>query len=199
MTAAAPPPTSPTPPGWSYNPAAWSQRLPIVVLAVIGFVLASYLAIYQWRNAYDWVPLETVWDPFFSGPPSARNGSERILNSPTSRLLPPPFTDAFLGALGYLADAVTGVIGGVRRWQTMPWIVILFGLLVGPLGGVSIFLVMLQPLLYDTFCTICCVTAILSIVMIGPAMDEMLASCQYLKRVRQEGKPFWPAFWGRNA
>jgi hypothetical protein len=35
------------PPGWSYNPAAWSQRTPIVVLAAVGFVLAAYLALYQ--------------------------------------------------------------------------------------------------------------------------------------------------------
>ena len=37
------------PPGWDYNPATWPQRLPIIVLAMIGFVIATYLALYQWR------------------------------------------------------------------------------------------------------------------------------------------------------
>ena len=35
-----------------------------------------------------------------------------------------------------------------------------------------------------------------SVLMIGPAMDEVLASLQYLKRVRAEGGSVWRAFWG---
>ena len=37
--------TAPT--GWSYNPSAWPQRVPIIVLALIGAAIASYLAAYQ--------------------------------------------------------------------------------------------------------------------------------------------------------
>ena len=85
------------PVGWNYDPSEWSQRIPIVVLAVVGFVIASYLALYQLRV------FPTVWEPFFG------DGSLKILNSGVSRILPIP--DAALGALGYLADAVTGVIG----------------------------------------------------------------------------------------
>ena len=40
-----------------------------------------------------------------------------------------PITDGFLGFLGYVFDALFGLIGGVLRWRTMPWVVILFGLL----------------------------------------------------------------------
>jgi hypothetical protein len=29
------------PPGWEYNPASWSQRLPIIGLALLGFGIAS--------------------------------------------------------------------------------------------------------------------------------------------------------------
>src|SRR5687767_11070331 len=72
------------PPGWDYNPAAWSQRIPIVVLAVIGFLIASYLALYQLKV------FDTVWEPFFG------NGSKKILNSPISHALPIP--DGALGA-----------------------------------------------------------------------------------------------------
>lgn len=172
------------PPGWDYNPASWSQRLPIVGLALAGFGIAFYLALYQWR-VVGW-----VWEPFFG------QGSVRVLNSKVSHMLPHPFTDAFLGALGYLADAVTGVIGGRARWRTMPWIVILFGLLVGPLGAVSILLVILQPVMFDAFCTLCLATAAISVLMIGPAMDEFLASCQHLRRAKAEGRSAWRTFWG---
>ena len=170
------------PPGWDYNPAKWSQRIPIVVLALIGFAIAMYLALYQWRV------FDTVWEPFFGG------GSVTILNSWVSKISPVP--DAFLGALGYFADAVTGVIGGRARWRTMPWVVIIFGLLVGPLGAISILLVILQPVLFDAWCTLCLASAVVSVLMIGPAMDEFLASAQHLRRCRDRGQSVWRAFWG---
>ena len=170
------------PPGWDYNPSDWGQRIPIVVLAVVGTVIATYLALYQLDI------VRTVWEPFFG------NGSRRILNSRVSHILPIP--DAALGALSYLADAVTGVVGGRSRWRTMPWIVIVFGLAVGPLGAVSVLLVILQPVMFDAFCTLCLASAVVSIAMIGPAMDEVLASGQYLRRVRNESGSLWRAFWG---
>lgn len=172
------------PPGWDYNPATWPQRVPIIVLAVIGFVIAAYLGLYQYRV------VGSVWEPLFG------DGSRRILNSPLSRVL--PVSDAALGALGYLADAVTGAIGGSRRWRTMPWLVVIFGTFVGPLGAVSIGLVIAQPVLYDSWCTLCIVTAIISVMMIGPAMDEVLASLQHIRRAprdRADGS-IWRAFWG---
>ncbi len=170
------------PPGWDYNPASWSERIPIIVLALVGFLIATYLSLYQFRI------FTTVWEPFFG------NGSIRVLNSPVSHMLPIP--DAALGALGYLADAIGGAVGGRRRWKTMPWIVVFFGLAVGPLGMVSIMLVIFQPVLFDAWCTLCFATAFISVVMIGPSMDEVLASLQYLKRAKASGKSLWRAFWG---
>lgn len=35
------------PPGWDYNPSTWLQRLPIAILALLGILLARYLAAYQ--------------------------------------------------------------------------------------------------------------------------------------------------------
>ena len=184
MTRARPPDGVPT--GWDYNPSSWPQRLPIVAVAVVGTVIAGYLAAYQLRIVDD------VWEPFFG------DGSRRILDSGISRALPIP--DAALGAFGYLADAVAGIIGGKARWRTMPWIVVLFGLAVGPLGVVSIVLVILQPVLFDTFCTLCLVSAVASVVMIGPAFDEVLASLQHLRRVSVRGRnAAWRAFWGADA
>jgi uncharacterized membrane protein len=170
------------PPGWNYNPATWGERLPIVGLALLGLAIATYLGLFQLKI----VP--TVWEPFFG------NDSKKILTSGVSQILPIP--DALLGALGYAADATAGIIGGTRRWRTMPWIVILFGVMVGPLGMISVLLVVVQPVLYDAWCTLCLASAVISVVMIGPAMDEMLASLQYLKRVKEANGSLWKAFWG---
>ncbi len=100
------------------------------------------------------------------------------------------------GALGYLADAISGAIGGRERWRSMPWLVILFGLAVGPLGIVSITLVILQPVLFDAFCTLCLASAAISLLMIAPAMDEVLASLQHIRRAQRAGDSAWRAFWG---
>ena len=170
-----------TPPGWSYNPSTWAQRWPIIALAMLGFFIAGYMALFQFKV------IDSVWEPFFG------EGTRRVLTSSVSHILPIP--DAALGAFGYLLDAVTGAIGGVRRWRTMPWIVVLFGLAVGPLGAISILLVILQPVLVGHFCTLCLVTAVISVVMIGPAMDEFLASLQYLRQVKAAGGSVWRAFW----
>lgn len=176
--------TSLIPPAWDYNPSSWKQRVPLIVIAIIGFLIALYMGLFQLEV------LDTVWDPFFG------DGSRKILTSSVSEALPVP--DAILGAFGYLVDAVTAVIGGVNRWKKMPWIVIVFGIFIGPLGLISVLLVILQPVLVGAWCTLCLVTAVLSVVMISPAVDEMLASLQYLQRVKRSGKPVWKAFWGKE-
>lgn len=172
------------PPGWDVNPSAWIERLPIVVLGFIGLVIATYLAAFQYGL------ISTVWEPFFG------DGSRRILTSKVSDVL--PIKDAALGALGYLADVGSGVAYGQDRWRTHPWVVIIFGFFVGPLGAGSILLVILQPVLIGAFCTLCLVTALISVLMIGPAMDEVLASFQLLKRASDDGRSVWDAFWGRT-
>lgn len=173
------------PPGWSYNPSSWGQRIPIVILALVGFGIAMYLGFFQLGI------VETVWEPFFG------DGSNTILTSKTSKILPVP--DAILGAFGYFLDALTGIIGGKRRWRTMPWIVIVFGLAIGPLGLVSLLLVVLQPVLYQSWCTLCLASAFISIVMIGPAVDEMLASLQLMQRAKRKKLSLWKVFWGVDA
>lgn len=174
------------PPGWDTNPSSWRQRLPIVVLAVVGTVVAGHLALFQEGI------IDGVWEPFFG------NGSRQILlESGFSQFFERfPIGDAALGALGYLADAVTGVIGGTKRWKTMPWIVIIFGIFVVPFGIISIMLIVFQPVLYDNFCTLCLASAAISLAMIGPAVDEVLASMQFMRRARTEGRSTWRIFWG---
>src|SRR3712207_8568494 len=64
-----------------------------------------------------------------------------IRRPPRSTLF--PYTTLFRSA--YALDAVSGTIGGRGRWRTMPWIVLLFGIAVGPLGATSILLGIAQP------------------------------------------------------
>jgi hypothetical protein len=46
---------------------------------------------------------------------------------------------------------------------------------------------------------LCLASGIVSVLMIGPAMDETLASLQHLKRVKQRGGSTWRAYWGADA
>ncbi|WP_018614488.1 vitamin K epoxide reductase family protein [Segetibacter koreensis] len=174
--------TKQIPPGWDYNPSTLQQRLPLVLVALLGFCIAIYLSLFQLKI------IHSVWDPFFG------SGTEKVLTSPISKLLPVP--DALLGAFGYIVDAVSGIVGGPERWKTKPWIVIVFGVAVGPLGLVSILLVISQPVLFNAWCTLCLCSAVISVCMISPAMDEMLASLQFLQRVKRSGNPVWKAFLG---
>jgi hypothetical protein len=172
------------PPGWNYNPSVWRRRLPIVAAASLGFFIALYMGLFQ----IDVIPM--VWEPFFG------DGSREVLTSDISYALPIP--DSMLGAIVYLIDVITGSLGGSDRWRTKPWAVFAFGIAIGPLGLVSLVLVILQPVAVGAWCTLCLFTALISILMIGPAMDEVLASLQLMKRARKEGISTWDALLGRE-
>jgi hypothetical protein len=174
------------PPGWSVNPSSWPQRIPIVVLALVGGVAAGWLALYQ----QGWT--DTVFEPFF-GDGTRRIVRESGFSQAFERF---PIGDAALGFVGYVADAVIGLIGGTQRWRTMPWVVIIFGAFVGPFGAISVMLTIFQPVLYDSFCTLCLVSGAVSLAMIGPGLDEVLASAQHLRRERAGGRSLWRSFWG---
>jgi hypothetical protein len=170
-----------TPPGWSYNPSSWHQRLPIVFFGFVGWFLARYMAAYQLGYT------DHIVDPVFG------DGTLRVITSDVSQAF--PVSDAGLGAVAYTLEALMGAKGGSRRWYSMPWIVILFGILVVPLGFTSIVLVILQPLLVGAWCFWCLLAAICMLVMISLTVDEVVAVCQYLAQVRREGLPFWQIFW----
>jgi hypothetical protein len=170
-----------TPPGWSYNPSDWLQRGPIIAMAFVGFFLSRYLAAYQLGHVV-W-----PWDPFFGA------GTRRVLDSEVSKAW--PISDAGLGAVSYMLEALSGFMGDRRRWRTMPWMVLMFGFLVVPLGIVSIVLVILQPVAVGAWCTLCLVTAAAMLIMIAPALDEVVAMGQFLAGARREGKPLWRTFW----
>ena len=152
-----------------------------MALALAGFAIATFLALYQVEA------IASLWEPFFG------DGSEVILNSRVSHALPIP--DAALGAL-LPARRGDRRHRRARALAVDARIVITFGLAVGPLGAVSIMLVTFQPVLFDAFCTLCLASAVISVLMIGPAMDELLASLQDVRREAAGGRSAWRAFWG---
>lgn len=164
-----------TPPGWTYNPSGWLQRLPIVALALVGLYVSRYLAAYQLGH----VP--NVWDPFFPGSPQdPRNGTEEIVTSSVSQAW--PVSDAAVGGYTYALEILTGVIGSTQRWRTMPWLVVLFGLMIAPLGIVSIFFIVIQPILIGTWSTLALLAAAAVLVQIPYSLDELVASLQFVRR-----------------
>ena len=130
--------TGPTiPPGWDYSSSTWTQRMPVIGLAFIGLFVSRYLAVYQMGH------VAGVWEPFFLGmPQNPQNGTEEIITSDVSEAWPVP--DAGLGALTYLLEILIGFIGSSRRWRTMPWLVLIFGITIVPLGVVSITFIIIQ-------------------------------------------------------
>lgn len=175
------------PPGWNYNPSMWVQRVPIVALALIGLYVSRYLAAYQLGY------VDSVWDPFFEGGPDPKNGTEEIITSSVSQAL--PVSDAGVGAITYLLEILTGTIGSRRRWRTMPWLVVLFGMMIVPLGVVSIFFIVIQPIWIGTWCTLCLVAAAAMLVQIPYSLDEVLATGQFLVRRHKAGNPMWRVFF----
>jgi hypothetical protein len=173
------------PPGWDYSPSAWSQRLPIIALAFVGFFIARYLAAFQLGH------IAAVWDPFFG------DGTARIITSEVSRAW--PVADAGLGATSYLLEALSGIMGDRRRWRTMPWMVGMFGVLVIPLGSVSIFFIVIQPIVIGTWCTLCLVSAAAMVIMLPYSFDEIVAMGQFMLRARRERRSLWQALWHGGA
>lgn len=176
------------PPGWDYNPSTWLQRIPIAILALLGIFIARYLSGYQMGHISD------VWEPFFGGEP---NGTETIITSKMSTAWPVP--DAGLGAMAYMIELLMAVMGDARRWRTMPWMVAAFGVVVVPLGAVSIFFIISQPIFIGTWCSLCLLQALAMLIMMPYALDEIVAMGQFLADARRRGKPFWRTFFMGDA
>jgi len=173
------------PPGWSYTPSSWLQRYPIAVLALIGFFIARYMGAYQLGH------IDGAWDPFFG------TGTETIITSDASKAW--PIADGALGAVVYMLELVMTFMGGKTRWRTMPWMVLALAVLILPLGAVSIYFIIIQPIVIGTWCTICLIAGLAMALMIPYSLDEFVAMGQFLVDARRKGKPFWRTFWTGDA
>jgi vitamin K epoxide reductase family protein len=177
-------------PPWKHNPSSWRQRIPICLLAAVAFLVASYMALYQWRL------VGRVWDPVFG------DQTQHVLDSEVSEQMRRWFRipDAALGAIAYLGDLIFGLAGSTRRWQYRPWLVLLFGLDVIPLGIVSAVLVVMQGTVVGAWCFLCLLTAVISLLLVALAYDEVWSTVLYLRRVWRKTRSrrvLWDVFWGR--
>ncbi len=160
------------PADWSYNPSSWLQRLPVVVLGFFASLIARYLA------AYHYTYINTLPDPLF-GDTAAHSVSAY----------------AAIGASLYTILTMVGCKGGSRRWHTMPWMVLLFGALVVGGGVISSLCVLFQPLTEGSWSSWGILEAVVVLLMIAFAMDEVMATLQFLIQAKKDGKSFKWTFW----
>jgi hypothetical protein len=153
----------------------------MIALAFLGLFLSRYLA------AYEMGYIHAAWDPVFGV------GTVKVLTSTVSRSM--PASEAGLAALAYTLEVLSGFMGDARRWRTMPWMVLIFYVLVVPLAIVHVVLVILQPVLVGYWCAVCLAAAFTMLLMIPLAVEEVIAMFQFLKRAGPEGQPLWSAFW----
>ena len=175
------------PPGWDENPTTRPKGRVLAGLAFVGLGVAFYLMLFQVSALY--FPnlhiniVETVTDPFFD--------SREVLD-----FLKWP--DAIPGVLAYGGEFVLNFVGNKNRWRTAPWTVIAFGLIIFPAAAVSVVLLMVQPLFVGAWCFFCIISALVSFVICGLGADEVLATLQHLKRVRDSGGSLTRALWGEG-
>ena len=155
-----------------FNPSRFSERRVVLVLAAAGFLIATYLALYQ--SGF----FRAVWDPLFG-----MDSSGRVLHSSISRWFPIP--DAWLGALGYFADFVTCAVGDSHRWRTAPRLVLLYGTIVTLVALAALILAILQPLIVHAGCTLCLISAAISLVIAWLARHEVRAALHHLYEKRK--------------
>jgi hypothetical protein len=170
------------PAGWDYNPSSWRERWPSVAFATLAFAATLHLAQHELH------PQVVPWEPFFG------EGTRLLLDSWWLRALPVPFGAASAGL--FLLSALLGTLGGACRWRTLPCVVMLFAVCVVPLALANVALVILQATLLGAWSTLCLFSALLSVSMVGPALEEVLATLQHLQRTARCGCSWQRAFWG---
>jgi len=58
-----------------------------------------------------------------------------------------------------------------------------------PLGAVSLFFIIIQPIWIGTWCTLCLIAAAAMLLQIPYSLDELLATLQFLRRRMRAGRP----------
>ena len=81
----------------------------------------------------------------------------------------------------------------------MTWMVAFFGILVIPLGVISVYFIIIPPVMLGTWCTLCLAAALAMLIMIPFAVDEVVATGQYLWWAHCRGKPVIRIFFQGGA
>ncbi len=173
-----------------YNPSSWGQRILICCIAGVAVIAATYMGLYQWQL------IDHVWDPVFG------SGTQTVLDSDVSHHLRIWFRipDSIMGAVAYLGDIIFALAGSSRRWHDRPWLVIIFGIDVIPLGVVSATLVFMQGKVVGAWCFLCLITATVSLILICLAYGEVSCCFRYLHKVWKKSRDkrlLWDTFWGK--
>lgn len=176
--------------GKRFNPSNRRERVEVALLASVALLIATYMGLYQWGV------IDHVWDPIFGAQTS------QVLNSNVSQAIRRwiGIPDAILGSLAYMGDVVLALAGSTRRWRSRPWLVILYGLNVIPLGVVSVVLVGLQGTVVGAWCFPCIFNAAISLLLIYLAHDEIRVCVKYLHRIWRNTRScriLWKAVRGR--
>jgi Vitamin K epoxide reductase family len=166
----------PVPPGFDSNPTSYRKRALLAVLAFAGLLVAAYLTLYQW-DAWP------VWDPFFD--------ATKVLD------LTKPVPDALAGVAAYGSELLLLALGGRDRWQRLPWACLALAAILSIGAVVSIALIIIQPTVAGGWCTLCLVSAAISLALFFLGIDEGRAAWQHVRRELARGTALGDAVWGR--
>jgi len=72
---------------------------------------------------------------------------------------------------------------------------VLFGVMIVPLGAVSITFIIIQPIVIGTWCTLCLIAAAAMLVQIPYSLDELAATGAFLMRRHRAGAPVLRIFF----
>lgn len=160
------------PPGWDHDPTSPRRRLPLVVLAAAGLVVAADLTLYQVGV------VAHPWDGVFG-----RSSSERVLD------LTHPVPDAAAGVAAYGCELVLLLIGGAGRWRNAPWQCLALGALLVGGGAVSVVLIATQALVATSWCALCLLSAAISFALLALGLPEARAALEEVRRRLDAGIP----------
>jgi hypothetical protein len=169
-------PRAAVPPGWDENPTSFRRRGQLAALALLGLLVAAYLTLYQWDA---W----SVWDPFFH--------AEKVLDFTA------PVPDALAGVAAYGTELLLLALGGRDRWRSLPWVCLALGAVLTIGAVVSIALIIVQPTIVGAWCTLCLVSAAISLTLFFLGIGEARAAWQHVQRARAQGVTLGDAVWGR--
>jgi len=72
---------------------------------------------------------------------------------------------------------------------------VLFGIMIIPLGAISIFFIVIQPIVIGTYSTLALIAAAAMVWQIPYSLDELVATYQFLRRRRRAGQPWLRVFF----